>query len=141
VIDGLTLVLRGHACQVLALGFGNAQAVECIFNLARHIFPGFALLLHRLNIVVDIVKVDAGKVGTPCRHRPLLKEIEAAQAELAHPVGLALHLGNLLDNLAVQPFFGLKRVVLGHKKARTIRLLLHIEYLTHCIYSILQAPA
>ena len=59
VIDGLTLILGRHACQELALSLGNAQAVKGIFNFSGYVFPRFALLLHGLDIVIDIVEVNS----------------------------------------------------------------------------------
>src|SRR6185437_13015015 len=45
VINGFALVLSGHACQELALGLWNAQAIKRILNLDGNVFPCLALLL------------------------------------------------------------------------------------------------
>src|SRR5258707_14132057 len=69
-------------------------------------------------------------------HWAFLEDFQAIQAQPAHPLLFAFHLGDLLNNFAAQSLFGLKRIVFGNMEPRAIRLLLHIEYLTHRIYSI-----
>src|SRR5205807_6249584 len=59
VINGFTLVLSGHTRQELALGLWNAQAIKRIFNLDRDVFPCLTLLLYRLDIVVNVVKINS----------------------------------------------------------------------------------
>src|SRR5947199_5486105 len=107
VIDGLALILSSHACQELTLGLGNTQAIKCIFNLNRNVFPCFTLFLYRLDVIENVVEVNSREVSAPGWHWTFLKEIQALEAELAHPIGLALHLGDLLNNFAVQSSFGL----------------------------------
>src|SRR5215469_3467591 len=136
VIDSLTLVLISHTCQELALGLGNAQAIKRIFNLSRNFVPRLTLLLYRLDVIVNVVEIDSREVCTPGRHWALLEKLQAPEAELAHPIGFTFHLGDLLDNPAAQPLFGLERIVFGNMEPGAICLLLHIEYLTHKIYSI-----
>ena len=61
------------------------------------------LLLRRADEVLDVVEVDAGQVGTPGRHGLLVEELEALEAVLQHPLGLALQAGDVADDLFGQP--------------------------------------
>src|SRR6266699_1741783 len=141
VIDSLTLVLSGNACQELTLSLGNAQPIKRIFNLSRNVFPCFTLFLYRLDVIENVVEVNSRQVSAPGWHWTFLKEFQALEAKLAHPIGFAFHLGDLLNDFATQSSFGLERIVFGYMEPRTVRLLLHIEYLSHRMYSILQAKA
>ena len=69
VVDDLGLVLRAHTGQVLALGLGDAQLLEGVLDLVGQVIPGLAGLLGRLDVVVDVVEVDAAEVAAPGRHR------------------------------------------------------------------------
>src|SRR6266516_5500276 len=137
MIDGLTLILSSHTCQELALGLGNTQAIKCIFNLSRNFFPCFTLFLYRLDVIENVVEVNSREVSAPGWHWTFLKKFQALEAELTHPIGFSVHLGDMINDFATQSSFRLKRVVFGYMEARTIVLLLHIEYLTHRLHSIL----
>ena len=99
VVDDLRLVLGADAGQELALGLGNAQLVEGVLDLRRHVVPGLALAVGRLHVVVDVVEVQLGEVAAPGRRRLLAEDLERLEPELAHPVRLVLHLGDLVDDL------------------------------------------
>src|SRR5712692_10055982 len=62
--------------------------------------------------------------------------LQALEAGRAHPIGLALHFRDLLDNFAVQSSFRLEGVVFGYMESGTIRILFYLIYLTHSIDSI-----
>jgi hypothetical protein len=63
---------------------------------------------------VDVVEVDVGEHRrAPRRHGPGEEVVQRLEAELAHPRGLLLHLGDLLDDLAVDALGRLVQVVLG----------------------------
>src|SRR5689334_11766271 len=107
MIDGLAFVLCRHTCQVFLLGLRNTQAVKGFFNFGWDFVPALSLLSYGFDIVVDIVEINAREVRSPRWHRTLLEEIQTLKAELAHPSWLALHFGDLLDDLLAQSFFGL----------------------------------
>src|SRR5258708_12591769 len=136
VINRFTLVLGSHARKELALGLWNTQAIKGIFDLGRDLFPGLTLLLHGFDIVVDIVKVDARQISAPGRHWTFPKMLQAFQAELPHPTGLALHFVYLFNSFPSKSSFGLECIVFGYMEASTIRALFHFVCLTHRIHSI-----
>src|SRR6266571_4545572 len=139
MIDSLTLVLCRHACQVLLLSLRDTQAIKGVLNVCWDIVPGFPLFRNWLDIIENVVEVNAREISAPGGHGTFLKECQALEAERAHPSGFAFHLGDLLNDFATQSSFGLKRVVFSHMEPWTIRLLFQIEYLTHRLHSILQA--
>ena len=79
------------------------------------------LLLGRLDVVVDVVEVDAGDVAAPGRQRAREEVVERAVAELPHPVGLVLVLGDRLDELVRQAAARLEEVVLRRRRIRGSR--------------------
>jgi len=131
VVDGFTLVLGGDACQELTLGLRDAQAIKGIFNLGGDVFPRLSLLLYRFNIVIDIVEVNPRQVSTPGGHWAFLEERQALEAELAHPIRLTLHFGDLLNDFAIQTLLGLECVIFGYVEPRSICLLFHFKCLSH----------
>src|SRR5439155_2172571 len=73
------------------------------------------------DVVVDVVEVDVRHVHCePRRHRLALEILQGAEAELAHPVGLALHLRHLVDDLDVDALLGLEDVVLDVAPAELV---------------------
>ena len=114
VVDGLGLVLGADAGEELALGLGDAQAVEGLLDVLGDVVPGALGALGGADEVVDVVEVDLGEHRrAPRRHRPREEVVERLEAELAHPLRLALELGDLLDELARQALRRLVQVVLG----------------------------
>ena len=74
VVDDLGLVLRGDTRnQTLLFRLGNPQPVVRVLNVFRQVFPRLRLTLSRTHKVLDVVEVDTAKVGTPVRHRLLVK--------------------------------------------------------------------
>ncbi len=58
VVDDLRLILRGHPCQVLALGLRDAELlVGLLDGIGNHV-PVLGLTLGGLDVVVDVVEVD-----------------------------------------------------------------------------------
>ena len=117
VIDRLGLVLRANARQELLLGFRNAKPVEGALHVRGHLVPVLRALLGGLEVIVDVLEVDRAQVGAPGRERLLFKDFERAQAELAHPVRLALHPGDFFHDLFAQALLGLEDVLLGVEEA------------------------
>src|SRR6266516_1557165 len=99
VIDSLTLVLCRYPCQVLLLSLRNTQSIKGVLDVCWDVVPGFPLLRDWLDIVVDIVEVNAREISAPGWHGTFLKEIKALEAECTHPSGFAFHLGDLLNDL------------------------------------------
>ncbi len=58
VVDDLRVILRRNTGEELALGLGDAEAVEGVLDGLRHVVPGLALLFNRLEVVVDVVEID-----------------------------------------------------------------------------------
>ena len=114
VVDDLGLVLRADAGEELALGLGDAEAVEGLLDVLGDVVPGALGALGGAHEVVDVVEVDLGEHRrAPRRHRAREEVVERLEAELAHPLRLALELGDLLDELARQALRRLVQVVLG----------------------------
>ena len=121
VVDGLGLVLGADAGEELALGLGDAQAVERLLDVLGHVVPGALGALAGADEVVDVVEVDLGQHRrAPGRHRAGEEVVERLEAELAHPLRLVLELGDLLDELAGQPLGRLEEVVLGIVEAEAL---------------------
>ena len=85
----------------------SAQLVERILDLLRDIIPRFSLMISRLQIIVHILKVKR-HIAAPLGHRFGLEDLQTPQAELTHPIGLPLHVGNLVDDVGVEPLASLK---------------------------------
>ena len=117
VVDDFRLVLGADAGEVLLLGLGNAQAVPGLLDVGRQIFPRGRLLLGGPDVVVDVLEVDPREIGAPRGHRPGPEILERLEAELAHPVRLALVRGDRLDQLGREPALRLEEVVLGIMEA------------------------
>ena len=114
VVDDLGLVLRADAGEELALGLGDAEAVERLLDVLGDVVPGALGALGGADEVVDVVEVDLGEHRrAPRRHRAREEVVERLQAELAHPLRLVLELGDLLDELAGEALRRLVEVVLG----------------------------
>ena len=110
VVHDLGVVLGADAGEELALRLGDAQLLERRLDLLRDVVPGLLLALRRLAVVDDLVEVDVVEPPAPGGHLPLQEVVVRAQAELEHPVRLALEAADLLDRLARQPALGLAQV-------------------------------
>ena len=106
-IHHLAFKLRLHAGEIFPLSFGDAQPVECLFDLLRHVVPCLALLLGRLEVIEDVLKID-GDVAAPVGHRLGIEDLQRLQPEIAHPSRLPLHLGDLRDDLGIDAPPGLE---------------------------------
>lgn len=100
VVDDLGLVLGGDARdEAVALGLGDAELLVGVLDVVGQLVPGGGLLLGRPDEVLDVVEVDAREVCAPRRHRLALEEREALEAVLEHPLGLALEVRDVGDDL------------------------------------------
>ena len=114
VVDDLGLVLGADAGdELLLLGRRDAQLVPGVLDVGRQVLPGVGLILGRLDVVVHVLEVDLRDVAAPGRERARVEVVERGVAELPHPVGLVLVLGDHLDELVREPAARLEEVVLG----------------------------
>ena len=91
VVDDLGLVLGGHAGDEAALlRLGDAQAVIGVADVVGQFLPRLGLLLDRLDVVFEVVGVEAAEVHAPIGHRLVQERLEPAQAHVEHPLRLAL---------------------------------------------------
>ncbi len=109
-VDDFAFVLRLHAGQELLLGLGNAETIECLLDVGRNVFPVAALAVGRLDVIEDVLKVQVDR-ATPVRHRLRVENLEASQAELAHPLGLVLHVRDHVDDLGIESLAAFERVL------------------------------
>ena len=88
---------------------------KVVFDFLRHVVPTATLAVGRLEVVVDVLKVDVD-LAAPTRHRLVLEDFERAEAEVAHPGRLFLHLRDLRDDLAIQAALRLEYLFRGRAK-------------------------
>jgi hypothetical protein len=112
VVDDLRLVLGGDAGQVLALGLGDAELLVGVLDRLGDHVPVVDERFGGLDVIEDVVEVDPRHVAAPGGHRTPLEAVVRLQPEFAHPVRLALHPGDLLDDSFVEALLGLEDVVL-----------------------------
>ena len=68
MVDHFAFVLRAHAGQVLLLGLGNTQAVECVPYFGGNVFPRESFG-PRPDVIEDIVEVYVVELAAPLGHR------------------------------------------------------------------------
>src|SRR5581483_6713813 len=110
VIDDLGLVLGADAGEELALRLGDSQPIEGVLDVLGNLVPAAAVLLRGADEVVDVVPVDLAQIAAPRRGRALLEVLERLEAEVAHPLGLGLVVGDVAHDLLREPLGGLVRV-------------------------------
>src|ERR671917_2148580 len=114
VVDDLGLVLGAHAGERLALRLRDAELLERVLDVVRDVVPGAALVLHRADVVVDLLEVQVREVAAPLRGRLLEERLERLEPVLEHPLRLVLVLGDHGDDLRVYPLArGPEEVLLG----------------------------
>ncbi len=113
VVDDLGLVLGADAGEELALRLGDAELVEGVLDVLGDVVPGLRGLLGGADEVVDVVVVDVGQHRRAPGGLRLGEEVlERLQAELEHPLGLVLELGDLLHERLREALGGLEGVLL-----------------------------
>ena len=121
VVNHFAFVLRCDAGEVLALGLRDAELVVGVLDRLRQLFPGAHLLLDRLDVVVDVLKVEVRHLcREPRHHGPTEEALQRAQPELQHPLRLALDRGHLTHDLFVEALAGLEDVVLDVTPAQLV---------------------
>ena len=112
VVHDLGLVLGTDSGEVLLLGFRDAELVPRVEDLGGEVLPLVRLLLGWPDVVVDVLEVDPREIRAPVGHGTGEEVVERLVAELPHPVGLVLVLGDRLDDLVGDASPGLEEVVL-----------------------------
>ena len=103
VVDHLGLVLGCHTGdQAAALGFRDAQLLVRVPDVLGKVFPGGGLLLRGAHEVLDVVEVDAGKVRAPGGHGLAVEVLQALEAQVQHPLRLALLGRDVADDFLVE---------------------------------------
>ena len=103
VVNHLGFVLGGNAGdETLLLRLGDAELVVGALNVLRQVVPRGRLLLGRAHVVLDVVKVDVGKIRAPRGHRLLLENFQCLRALVQHPLRLALDTGDVAHHIFVQ---------------------------------------
>ena len=74
VVHHLGLVLRARAGEVRALGLGDAELLERVLDVLRHVLPALRLLRARVSIVRDLGEVELREVRAPRRERLLVED-------------------------------------------------------------------
>ena len=98
VVDDLGLVLRPTPARYFFSASGIPSRSTCRGSQRGEFLPLIDLLLGRLQVVVDVVEVDAGEVGAP-PGMAAREVVERLVAELPHPVGLRLVVGDDVEQL------------------------------------------
>ena len=99
VVDELGVVLGTHAGQIAALGLGNAQTLEGVFDIVGHGVPVCLLVGVGLHVRDDVVHVEAVDARAPGGVGRVVVDLEGFEAALEHPGGLVLALGDLADDV------------------------------------------
>ena len=89
-----------HAGEVLALRLRDAELLEGVLLLVRDVVPGVVAPCLGRRVEDEGGEVEIGQVHAPGGDGLALEDLKGLDALLAHPVGLALDLGELLDHLA-----------------------------------------
>ena len=76
VVDELGVVLRADACQIAALGLGDAQALKGALDVVGHRLPVVLLVGVGLDIGDDVIHVQALDGGAPRRVGKTIKDLE-----------------------------------------------------------------
>ena len=91
VVHDLGVVLCADACEALALGLGDAEALEGVLDVFGDVVPVLRLLGLGRDVRRDVIEVEAGDARSPVGgHVASVVEVEGAQAHLEHPLGLFL---------------------------------------------------
>ena len=106
VVDDLGVVLGADAGEELLLRLGDAELVEGAPDVVRHVVPGLDRLVGGVRRSSRCPGSRSGdRSRAPGRHRARLEVAVRLEAELGHPLRLALEAADLLDDLAESPFF------------------------------------
>jgi hypothetical protein len=135
VVDDFTLVLRTDAGEELPLRLRNAELLEGVLDVLGNLFPRFALLFGRSDVIEDVVKIHPGEIRAPVRHRSLLEMVQGLEPKIAHPVRFILHRRNFFDGGSGQPSAALEDIVFLVAKAVLILADVNLWCSDHCLVS------
>ena len=105
VIYQLGVVLRAHAGQRFPLGLRDAQPLEGLLDVLRHVLPVIAHFGVGADIGGDVIHVQSLNGGTPVGELHLVIDLKGFQPELLHPRRIVLLLGELFHDLRRQAGF------------------------------------
>ena len=110
VVDHLGVVLGPDARQDAALGFRDAQPLEGLLDVLRHVVPGAFHLLLGPHVEVRLGKrfLKFGEIPAPPGHRLRLVDPQRLQAALQHPLRLVLARRDLAHHIGVESGAGPK---------------------------------
>ena len=90
VVDDLRLVLGGHAGdEAVLLRLRDAETIVGVADVVRQFVPAFRLLVDWLDVVLEVVCVEAGEIHTPIGHGLFEERLESTQTHVEHPLRLA----------------------------------------------------
>ena len=100
LVDRLLAPDADYAGEVLALGLRDSEVLVGLLHLGGDVVPAVEAARRRRRVEHELVEVQPREVDTPRRDRLALEDLQRAQPFLGHPVGLALDLRQLGDDLA-----------------------------------------
>ena len=105
VVHHLRVVLGADTRQDALLRFRNTQTLEGLFDVVRHVVPGALHLFLGLHIEIRLGEgpLKLREIAAPLGHGLGLIDLQGLQAELEHPLGLSLVLGDLPNDVLIQP--------------------------------------
>ena len=112
-VGRLAVKLGLDARQKLALLLGDAEALEGLLDVLGNLIPAALRLLSLREVVADVLENDVLQVlGRPVGRHRLFEELAVAfLAEGADPVGIPLHVADVIDRRLGQADAGIVGVV------------------------------
>ncbi len=95
--------MRLDAGEVLALGFGDAQLLEGIFDRSGHIIPRPLFCRCRAHEIVELLEVEGAQIDAPGGHGHIEEGIQCFQPEVEHPLRLVLECRDLTYDILADP--------------------------------------
>ena len=102
-VDDFAFELSLHARQEFFFRLRYTKPVEGVLDLFWNFVPSLALLVGRLQVIKNILKIDVDGTA-PLWHRLGLENLKSLEAIVSHPFRLVLHFRNLIDYLGIDPF-------------------------------------
>ena len=114
-VSGLAVVLRFDTGEEFTFLLRDAETIEGLLHILRHVVPGTLRLLTVAQIVAELVEVDVFEVlrGPMRGHGLVLEDFERLVTELAHPIRVVLHIADVIDGLRRDAEAGVELVALG----------------------------
>ena len=114
-IGGLAVILCLDTGEEFAFLLRDAETVEGLLHVLGHVVPGALWLLAVTEVVAEFVEMDVFQIlrGPMRGHGLVLKDFERLVTELADPIGIALHVADVIDGLRRDAEAGVELVALG----------------------------